>query len=235
MSVAIFIRTYKNDLDWLTYCLKSITKYVTGYDKIVVCIPENQERLLRDFNLQNVVTCPVYQDDYLGQQLSKLMADTYCGTDYVVYVDSDCVFTEPVDLSKRMFFEGKPILYKTHYSKVGTAICWKEPTEKALNKKDIEWEYMRRMPIIYKSETIKDLRDYLELIHNRPLANHVIDRPFRQYSEFNVLGAYAEAFCSEDYHIHDTDYGIEANFLIQHWSWGRLTKEIKENIERILA
>ncbi len=235
MSVAIFIRTYKNDLDWLQYCLKSITKYVTGYDKIVVCIPENQVRLLGDFNLDNIVTCPVYKDDYLGQQLSKLMADTYCNTDYVVYVDSDCVFTEPVDLSKRMFFEGKPIIYKTHYSKVGTAICWKEPTEKALNKKGIEWEFMRRMPIIYKSETIKDLRDYLELIHNRPLENHVIDRPFREYSEFNVLGAYADSFCPEEYHIHNTDYGIEPNFLIQHWSWGRLTKEIKENIEKILA
>jgi len=233
MNISIFIRTYKNDLEWLKYCLKSIHKYVTGYNRIVVCIPENQVRLLKDFNLEYVVTCPVYEDDYLGQQVSKLMADTYCGSEYVVYVDSDCVFTEPVDLTKRMFFKGKPILYKTHYSKVGEAICWKDVTEKSLNIKGIEWEYMRRMPIIYKSETIKDLRDYLELIHDRTLENHVIARKYRTYSEFNVLGAYAESFCKDDYHIHDTEFGIEPNFLIQHWSWGGVTPEIRKHIEEI--
>jgi glycosyltransferase involved in cell wall biosynthesis len=233
MSISIFIRTYKNDLEWLQYCLKSIHKYVTGYNKIVVCIPENQQHLLKDFNLHNVVTSPIYKDDYLGQQVSKLMADTYCNSEYVVYVDSDCVFTEPVDLSKRMFFNGKPIVYKTLYTKVGDAICWKEPTEKALNRIGVEWEYMRRMPIIYKSETIKDLRDYLELIHNRTLENHVIDRPFRQYSEFNVLGAYAESFCKEYYHFHDTDYGIEPNFLNQAWSWGGITNDIRKQLEEI--
>lgn len=231
--IDIFIRTYEKDLPWLQYCLKSIHKYATGYRRIVVCIPEDQVHLLRDFNLKYVFTCPVYKDDYLGQQISKLNADTMCQSDYVLFMDSDCVFTEPTDISKRMFFEGKPIIYKTRYELVENAICWKEPTEKALNKKDIKFEYMRRLPLLYKSETIKDVRDYLELIHGRTLENQIVSQSPRNYSEFNVLGAFADAFYPDDYHFHDTDFGIEPNFMLQKWSWSGLTNEEREQLEEI--
>jgi hypothetical protein len=155
-----------------------------------------------------------------------------CESEYVLYVDSDCVFTEPTDLSKRLFYNGKPVIYKTKYDQVGAALCWKEPTEKAINKA-VEYEYMRRLPLLYKSETIKDLRDYLELIHGRPLETQILSRPFRSYSEFNVLGAFADAFYKEDYHFHDTDYGVEPNFMHQDWSWGGLTPEIRIKLEEI--
>lgn len=234
MTVDIFIRTYKKDLPWLQYCLRSIQKFATGYRKIVVCIPENQVHLLKDFNLENVVTCPVFSEDYLGQQVSKLYADVYCGSDYVLYVDSDCVFTKPCDVSKDLFFNDKPVVYKTLYSKVGDAICWKEVTERTLNKKGIDWEYMRRMPILYKSDTINDLRDYMELIHNRSIDKYITGQPGRHFSEFNCLGAFAESFCNEDYHFHDTDYGVEEAYLVQHWSWGGITTEIRAKIEEIL-
>lgn len=230
--INIFIRTYKNDLPWLQYCLRSIHKYVTGYDKIIVCIPENQVSLLNDFNLPKVIACPIYKDDYLGQQISKLNADIYCESEYVLYVDSDCVFTKPFDCNS-LFFNGKPIVYKTHYDKVGDAICWKEITEKTLNR-PVEWEFMRRLPLLYKSETIKDLREYIELIHGKDLETYVVSQPNRHYSEFNSLGAFAYFFCNEEYHFHDTDYGIDENCLVQHFSWGGITAEIREKIEGYL-
>jgi hypothetical protein len=233
-SIDIFIRTYKNDLPWLQYCLKSIHKYVTGYRRIVVCIPEDQVGLLRDFNLKYVHTCPVYKDDYLGQQISKLKADVYCESEYVLYVDSDCVFNRPLDVSKNLFYNDKPVVYKTRYEKVGEAICWKAITEKSINKR-VEWEYMRRLPILYRSETITDFRDYMELIHNRTLEEYIIKQPLRQYSEFNALGAFTEAFYPEGYHFHDTEYGIEAPYLKQNWSWGGLTPEIRKDLEEICA
>lgn len=231
--INIFIRTYEKDLGWLQYSLKSIVKYVTGYNKIVVCIPENQLPLLKDFNLENVVTCPVYKDDYLGQQISKLNADLYCGSEYVLFTDSDCIFTKPLDL-KYLFFNGKPIMYKTRYEKVGDAICWKGVTEKAINKKGIEWEYMRRMPILYLSKTISDLRDYMDLIHGRTQEEYIVSMPFRQFSEFNALGAFAESFYKEDYHFHDTEYGIEEAYLKQFWSWSNLTPDERKEVEEYL-
>jgi len=229
----IFVRTYEKDLGWLQYSMKSIEKFVTGYRNIVICIPENQVHLLKDFNFKNVVTCPVYKDDYLGQQVSKLNADLYCGSKYILYTDSDCIFTKPFDVSN-LFIDGKPLIYKTRYEKVGDAICWKDVTEKAINKKNIEWEYMRRQPLIYLSETISDLRDYMELIHDRSQSEYILSKPFRQFSEFNVLGAFAESFNSDLYHFHDTDYGITEPYLKQFWSWSNLTNNERKEIEEYL-
>lgn len=233
--INIFIRTYKNDLPWLKYCLRSISKYVSGYNKIVICIPESQAHLLNDWNLTQevVVTCPVYADDYLGQQISKLNADKYCESDYVLYVDSDCVFTRPFNCTE-LLNEDNPTMYKTDYNKVEDAICWKPITEQALNKKDIQFEYMRRLPLMYRSKTIADLREYMELIHGVPMAQYVTSQPLGAFSEFNALGAFADAFCNDKYEFKNTDEGVEENCLIQFWSWGGLTPEIKNQIEEIL-
>lgn len=231
--INIFIRTYKNDLQWLQYCLKSIHKYVTGFNEIVVCIPEDQAHLLKDFNLKNVVICPAYSDDYLGQQISKLNADLYCESDYVMYVDSDCVFTRPFDCNE-LINNGNPVMYKTNYERLGNAVAWKPITEKSLNKKDIEFEYMRRLPLMYRSETIADLREYMGLIHGVTMEQYVVSQPFKEFSEFNTLGAFADFFCPEKYEFKNTDDGVEENCLIQHYSWGGLTDEIREKIEGYL-
>lgn len=232
MKVDIFIRTYKNDLAWLQYCLKSIAKYVTGYRDIIICIPENQLHLLGSWNLtkERIVTCPVYPDDYLGQQVSKLNADVYCeGADYILYVDSDCVFLKPFDCSN-LLREENPVIYKTNYSQVGDAICWKGITEKALNKKGIEFEYMRRLPLLYRTETLADLREYMELIHGVPVETYIKSQPLRAFSEFNVLGAFADFFSPEKYVFINTDDGVEDPYLNQFWSWGGITPDIKKQI-----
>lgn len=233
--INIFIRTYKNDLPWLRYCLMSIQKYVTGYGKIVIGIPENQIHLLKPFNLtqETIISCPVYADDYLGQQIDKLNADVYCDSEYILFVDSDCVFTKPFNCND-LLNEGNPVMYKTNYSKVGEGICWKPITEKALNKKGIQFEYMRRLPLMYRSETIADLREYMGLIHAVPMEQYVTSQPLRAFSEFNALGAFADAFCNDQYEFKNTDDGVDENCLIQHWSWGGITPQIRKKIEEIL-
>lgn len=230
MSIDIFIRTYKNDIEWLKYCLKSIHKYVTGYNKIVVCIPEGQEKLLKDFNLRNLYTCPVYKDDYLGQQITKVNADLYCESEYILYVDSDCVFTKPTDLSD-FFVNGKPLIYMTNYGKVGDAICWKNITEITLNRKGIDWEFMRRMPLVYHRDTLAEFKDYIELIHGVTVDNFIVRQSHRNFSEFNAIGAFAYYFYPEKYHFHDTDYGVGEEIVKQRWSWGGITPEIRKELE----
>lgn len=233
MNCSIFIRTYEKDLKWLQLALKSIYKYVTGFDKIVVCIPENQIHKLHDFNLPNIIACPVYEDDYLGQQVSKLMSDVYCNSDYVLFTDSDCIFYRPFDC-KDLLKDGKPVIYKTKYDKVGEGIVWKDITEKALNK-EVEYEYMRRLPLLYKRSTLSDLRDYIHILHGRTLEGYIISRPYRQFSEFNVLGAFAELYCPEEYYFHDTDLGIEEPYLKQFWSWSNLTDTERMEIQNMIG
>lgn len=233
MTTDIFIRTYENDLEWLKYCLKSIHKYVTGYRNIIICIPEPQKKLLDSWNLtaEKVVTCPVYKEDYLGQQISKIESYKYTDAEAIVFVDSDCCFNAPVDLSKELFENGLPIIYKTLYTSVGDAICWKEITEKTVDH-ELEYEYMRRLPFIFLSKTLKSASLYIKLKHDCELDKYILRQPGRHFSEFNYLGAYAELNEKENYYFRDTEKeGYGNMYLKQNWSWGGITPEIKAELE----
>lgn len=247
MIVDIFIRTYHKDLEWLEYCLRSIAKYATGYRDIIICIPKSQAHLLNRFGLtrEKVVTCREYKADYIGQQLTKLRAFEYTDAEAILYTDSDCVFSGPFDVCE-MLHNGSPIVYKTEYSKVGDAICWKEPTEKYLGY-PVEYEYMRRQPLLFYTDTIKKVHNLIAQRENEILLRGT-------FSEFNLLGAYAEKNESDRYHFVNTDTvihnqegktvsdklamadqtGIKKLNLLQFWSWGGLTDEIKAELNELL-
>lgn len=238
MTTDIFIRTYEKDLEWLKYCLKSIHKYVTGYRQIIICIPEPQRKLLDKGGLtsEKIVTCPVYKEDYLGQQISKMLSYEYTDAQAIVFVDSDCCFNKYVDFSIELFENEKPIIYKTLYEKVGDAICWKGITEKVTGQDNIAYEYMRKLPFIFLSETLQRANNYIVEKHNVSLEHYVTSQPGRHFSEFNYLGAFADLHEKENYRFKDTEIEGHGNtYLKQGWSWGGLTPEIKAELEAVTA
>jgi hypothetical protein len=226
---SIFIRTYINDLNWLGYCLKSIHKNLKGWDEIVVCIPKGQESLLSHLTEEKIVTCKIYKDDYLFQQVSKLKAHEYCKGNYILYVDSDVIFYPNADVGD-YFLDNKPVLLKDKYENVGDAICWKKPTEK-LFKENIDYEYMRDIPLLYHKSTLEMFnQSFLDI------ENHVMSQPHRQFSEFNVLGYYAEKMQPESYHIIDLSKETykRRSKSKQFWSWSGLTQAERIEIEGII-
>lgn len=235
MTTDIFIRTYENDLDWLKYCLMSIQKYVVGYRQVIICIPENQRHLLDNWNLtaEKVVTCPIYKEDYLGQQVSKVLSYKYTDADSIVFIDSDSIFTKPTNLIDEMFENGKPIIYKTVYEHVGDAICWKEITEKAIGE-PLKYEYMRRLPCVYLRSTLINAGNHILVTKGINIDEYIISQPERDYSEFNYLGAYSDIFENGQYRIKDTEIEGHGNdFFNQYWSWGGI-EIVKNEIEKIL-
>src|ERR1700694_677382 len=98
VSCALFIRAYWKDLDWLELCLASRTRYCSGFHDVVVTIPRGSEPWLRRACLPRVARiefCRDYRDDYLGQQSTKLHADTFTDADFICHVDADCIFVRP--------------------------------------------------------------------------------------------------------------------------------------------
>lgn len=218
--IDIFIRTYSGDLEWLKYCLQSIDKFASGFNQVIIAIPENQRYLLDSWGLtkEKIVTCKDYgKQDYLGQQISKLYSWRDSEADFILFMDSDCIFTRPTNLSE-YFKGGKPIIYKTDYSKVGDAICWKRVTERFAGF-HIQFEYMRQMPLVYWRETLKNVCDWQSNFEQK-----ILSQPGTLFSEFNLIGAYAEKYESERYEFLQTDLATAARFesnpLIQYWSWG---------------
>lgn len=239
MTVDIVIRTYRNDLEWLAYALKSIHKYVTGYRNIIVAIPMDDVRLLSHLTQEKVVGVHDLEDGYLGQQLTKMQAWKLTDADAIVFWDSDVVATRPIDVREEYFRDGKIIVYKTRYASLGDACPWQPITAKAVGFVP-EWEYMRRMPLVYLSDTLKKCEEYIMAMHGIPLDRYIRSQPHRAFSEFNVLGAFAEweykLYHPSDpirgYHFTDTEStDMPPCAVDQMWSWGGLTNEVKIKME----
>ena len=233
MTTDIFIRTYSKDIQWLHYALQSIHKFCTGFNEIIICIPVSQKHLLDGLTAERVVTCPDYNNDYLGQQVSKMLAYKYCSSDYIMYTDSDCIFTKPTK-PEDFFIGDVPFILKTPYEKVGDAICWKEPTEAAMKGKawhgrDVKFEFMRRLPLLYKRSTIENIDT--KLFDGR-INEYIMTK--ERFSEFNLIGAYADYYENGNYAFLNTDeVKLPDTHLKQFFSHDGVEKHLLE-IKEIL-
>jgi hypothetical protein len=229
MIVDIFIRTYDKDIKWLEHSLRSIQKHVTGYRNIVIAIPN--AKLLSHLTLEKVIEVEDLADGYIGQQFTKLTAYQYTDADAVIFWDSDVIACEPVDVGE-WIKDGKPIIYKTPFELTQTP--WKIPTEKAVGF-EVEYEYMRRLPLPYLTSTLKATCKYVEDVHKVTLKHYLNHCTNRAFSEFNVIGAYAERFESKNYTFIDTEtVSMPKNKVRQFWSWGGITDEVMKEINTYL-
>lgn len=234
MTTDIFIRTYHKDIEWLNYALASIHKHVTGWRKIVITIPHGQGHLLSHLTAETVVEVEDMEDGYLGQQLTKMEAWKYTDADCVLFWDSDVIATEPIDIQQEYFKDGKPILYKTKYSSL-PGCPWQGMTEKAMCR-PVQWEYMRRMPILHLSDCLVDACLLVQTAQGLPLLTYLEQQPHKAFSEFNVIGAFAELNMADQYTILDTEaIDMPPNKVYQGWSWGGITPEVREVINKALA
>ena len=234
MTTDIFIRTYYNDLGWLAYALASIQKHVTGHRNIVITIPKGQEHHLAHLTAETVIAVEDMEDGYLGQQLTKMEAWRYTDADCILFWDSDVIATEPIDIQREYFKDGKPILYKTKYSSL-PGCPWQGMTEKALDL-SLGWEYMRRMPIIHLRGVLESTVDFIEETHGVSIRSYLHVQPQRAFSEFNAIGAIAEILHREYYAILDTEaIDMPPNKVTQFHSWSGITPEARAAINKALA
>lgn len=231
--IDIYIKSYHKDFKFLRYCLKSIAKFATGYNKIILAIPNNEINMLwntigEELKTLNISVVPLaeYGDGYLYQQWCKMSANQISDAEFIMYVDSDCIFHFPIDL-QTLIKDGKSELLYTHYSKVGDAICWQQCTESILNKK-VEYEFMRRNGLIFKKSTLDNIaKEYPDLERQIMLS--------ARFSEFNMLGAYAFFNELDQYNFINTDdWKYTEPVVRQYWSWGGIEK-VEAEINQLLT
>lgn len=231
MKISIFIKTYKNDFAWLFYCLKSIKKYCTGYDKVIIIVPSQDAKewnaMKFDFPKRTEIFFVNEEGNgYLFQQYVKMSAWKYSDADYIKFFDSDCIFTEKVNLQDEIA-GGKPTILYTDYNKVEDAICWKKPTEKFIGQ-EINYELMRRNGLVYHRSTLENAYKLHSDLKERILNS-------KQFSEFNAIGAYALTKEKSKYTFINTDTGkFKPTPFKQYWSWSGLTPEEKKELQSLL-
>lgn len=237
MKLSVFIRTYRNDAKWLGYCLEGLKR--VKYDELVIVCPENDRRVIwpviKDYNCKFFQTKEICEG-YIAQQLDKLQAHKYCTGDLILFVDSDVIFTKEVDVNY-FLKEGKPFLLRTRYDEMPSdhgVQNWQWITEKMIGFKS-EWEYMRRLPLIYWRETLLAISNSYPNLEKSALQEHKeFTPPGRAFTEFNFIGQFIERFDYERYELIHTKDWLPEPIVKQYWSYSGLTQEEEKEITEIL-
>ena len=200
-------------------------------------IPRSSEPWLRRIALPGnarIEYCRDYRDDYLGQQATKLLADTFSDSDYICHVDSDCMFsrpTSPLDL----IVDGKPIILMQPCSLLGRHRPWQKPTEKFLGC-PMSYDFMRYPPFTFPRYLYPVLRQQAVQAHGVDIETYVSAQPPRGFSEFNALGAFAWQHHPESFVWVDTSVSPPREPHCRwYWSWGGIDAATRAEIRSILS
>lgn len=233
MTTDIFIKTFWKDIEWLKVCLKSITKFVSGFDNVVIVAPLKEQDLYKglNFTLEKVlyINEPT-TDGYTWQQAVKLNAHHYSSADRILYVDSDCVFIKPV--TPEYFLSGdKPYMLFTPYDKLGK-VPWRSGTEFVLGR-PVPFEFMRRHPMMYPREVLEEFAEFILKRFGMSVTDFMLENCAKHsLSEFNILGAFAYYYMNDRFVWMNTEDGKHPpDCLMQFWSYSG--PQGKENAERI--
>lgn len=221
-KVSIFIRTYKRDVAWLDFCLQSIHANLKGWHEIVVAVPEGQESHLRFLGSERRVATPRFAEDYVGQQVAKLQAHRHVTGDYVFFVDSDVIFLPGADIAH--FLNGdQPIIGKRRYATLererSPSTKW-QPIVADFFGETPEWEYMRGHGCrLYRTDTLRALSTEFPQLETYARAV-----PKRRFSEFNLLGFFAESREANRYRfVDDATAALPDSRTRQFWTIDGLT------------
>lgn len=220
--VSIYIRTYKRDIAWLDFCLQSLHRNLKGWDEIVVCIPKGQEHHLRYAEGIRIVTSPIYADDYVGQQISKLLCHQHVSGDLVLIVDSDLIFLPGASMADYMVGDKPRILTGRHTPPVDLATGW-WPTFAKLFGSYPPLSFMqghcarlfRRSTLEALSVRFPDIDDFARRHHRK------------QFCEFHLLGFFVYLHEKSSYHLTDlTKSPMPTYHTRQYWNVDGITLEV---------
>lgn len=237
MVCDILVRSYRRDFEWLGYCLESIVARCDGFREAILVLPAADEARLPRLRLPagvRVELCRDYRDDYLGQQATKLYADTYSDADLICHVDADCVFGRrivPADLLR----EGRPVVFTRRLSELPRGTPWRRPTEAFLGWQ-VELDFMQRQPRTFPHWLYGELRAFCRERHGRELEEYVTSRPPRAFSEYNVLAAYALHFHRDAFAWVDaTSPGAGLELCRWYWSWGGIDARLRRELDAVVG
>lgn len=234
MTCDIFIRSYAGDFEWLTYCLRSIHRFASGFRRVIVVVPNGQRPPTGA--LETVYHIHESCDGYLHQQITKLNADAFTDADNILFMDSDTIFTRPITPADAINNEGLVKWLYTPYASLGqdNSEVWKRVTAKAM-KREVDNEFMRRHPLCAPRWALEGLRGWFWRAHGMSLDTYVADQPGREFSEWNVLGAWLWFHHRDRIEWINTDENMGVPFVKQAFSWGGMSDEIRREMEGALV
>jgi hypothetical protein len=236
MRCDIFIRTYYKDLQWLGFCLRSVRRFCSGFSRVILVVPQASRVRLDWHGIAGdlTVNCPNYADDYLGQQVSKLLADQWSDADFICHIDADCIFSRPNHASELMH-GGKPRVLFAPYARLDRHVPWQPLVQDLLGGK-VEHEFMRTPPYTFPRWLYGEFRAFVRQRHGVEMEEYVLRQPARGFSEFNALGAFAFRHYPEAFHwVDEHAWPAGRRPCRVYWSWGGIDRRLRSELELLLA
>jgi hypothetical protein len=250
MSVSIFIKSWREDLKWLRYCLRFLEKNWREPKSEVVVMLDKDCRDQFDFNDYDMELRRLYVepwlDGYSHAMFSKACADMYCMSDKILLMDSDCMLLTPADA--RIFTEGTlPIIpwitYDDHQA-IYPHSPWQKVVEKVMKVRS-EKHYMPVQPILYWANTLHDMRRHIVEIHEAEKFSDVVYSgvPFTpknfgthpiSFVDYDCIGLYAALYEPERYVFRHQSL-LRPNPFKQFHSWTEWHESTPQLFDRYLS
>jgi hypothetical protein len=184
-----------------------------------------------------IVEIPEQQPGYLGQQVAKLNADHHTQADFLWYVDSDCVITEPITPEDFMVGDKPRWLITPWKDCMEVKKHWYHVMARALQECP-EHEFMRRHGIMIPRWALAAFREHIQQLHGITSDAYIMNVPRHEFSEFNCIGFYLWLYHRDKIAWHDTStMGVPPCPIEQSWSWSEagITQEHRNRMEILLA
>jgi hypothetical protein len=262
-DITIVYKTYNNDLHLIYYSLLSVKKFVSGIKEMIIychdaCLKKLQ-KLVNNINLSNIEyrIIPVSYDyhGYLKQMVVKSICFKDVNTKYIVMLDSDNIINTKINFNDLIEPSGQiEWYYLNNIPKDYHAMLWKEAYETMTKTKQNVYYMANNFPFIFTKKSLNDAYNKFIEMHgidydtfckngcekyNIKIENSIAGNKGRFvdmakiFTELEWLGYYCHHF-SEDYIFKPVELKSKKSILIQVWSHGGLTNDIKKQIDTIL-
>jgi FkbM family methyltransferase len=249
MRCDVFIKTWWNDLCWVSYCLRFLERNWLEPDSQIIVLAEPRcQEVIQSWGFSSRVKyfyCHPWPDGNQFQCYLTLLADHFSDAELFAVFDSDTMLFEPMRASDQMQ-DGKPIIYFRPYDDSAPTVAqqmWGPRMEYWLRVKP-RADYMQRWPFLYWGSTIAAVRRLITARTGYNLVDSLYsDTPYNpanffqhpfKFSEHNVIGFYAALHEPERYVLRPV---TEApNWPVkQYHSWNDWSLERQAEFDRILA
>lgn len=237
MRTGILWNTFGRDVEWFRYSVASYRKFASGWDDAVCLVPQQDRELFSklcdDHGIRLQVGTEWGGAGFNWHQMQQCCADLWLPrAEAIWHIDSDTVFTQPVNPSKWM--EGGKLIcgYKrfSHLNAIAKTEThsgiWKHRVDAAIGG-DVLWSTMVTPPYCHYSGIYRATRRMILMQHPEGFANYVrsCQNEFPQgFAEFETLGAIAQQFYRENYIWRNVENGGHPSegLVAEGWSHGGL-------------
>jgi FkbM family methyltransferase len=254
MRCDVVIKTWYNDLCWISYALRFLERNWTEPDSnIIVLADANCQDVIRTWGFSSRVRyfyCDPWPDGNQFQGYLTLLCDHFSDADLFAIFDSDTMLLEPMKAADRMS-DGKPIIWYKPYSddaaspvRAAARQMWGPIMERWLGVKP-QADYMLRFPFLYWASSLRAVRRLITAKTGQGLLESLYSavpyspanfssHPFK-FCEHNVISFYCALYEPDRYSLCDASTAPRREIIRHYHSWTNWSRETQAQLDGLLS